>query len=136
MFFLLRTICRNLLSYQGNKFGPKVLQKANDSNSRLFRYNSESKTNSDYIMLLKPDSDTAPSLEFAELFSTHFSRQGFSFKRQGNRMLGTGDKGVIYMIDRADLDVVFMLVVETKKDKPGSILDAQSIYYSLTDIKL
>ncbi len=51
-------------------------------------------------------------------------------------MLGTGDKGVIYMIDRADLDVVFMLVVETKKDKPGSILDAQSIYYSLTDIKL
>ncbi|VAW92626.1 hypothetical protein MNBD_GAMMA23-2450 [hydrothermal vent metagenome] len=135
-FFFIREDLPKYVQFQGQQFGPGVLLKSNDSNSKLFRYNSESTTNSDYIMLLKPDKDTAPSKEFAKLFSTHFSRQGFSFQSQGDRMLGIGKQGVIYMINLPALDVVAMLIVATKADKPESIYEAGRIFSSLREIQL
>ena len=135
-FFFIKEDLPRYIEFQDSQYGPRDLQKGNDSNSKMFRYNSESKTNTNYILLLKPNNDTEPSREFAELFSTHFTRQGFSFTKQGNRMLGIGNKGVIYMINLPDLDIVAMLFVEAKTNKPKSILEAGNIFSSLSEIKL
>ncbi|VAW66929.1 hypothetical protein MNBD_GAMMA10-321 [hydrothermal vent metagenome] len=135
-FFFIKEDLPKFIEFQGNKYGPRDLMRGNDSNSKMFRYSSESKENSDYIILLKPDSDSVPSEYFAELFSGHFAKQGFAFKKQGDLMMGIGSQGVIYMVNLSVSDVVVMLVVEAKAGNPKSILEAESIFSSLSEIQL
>jgi hypothetical protein len=135
-FFFIKPDFPNYIEFQSEQFGPSSFQSANDSQSQMYRYNSESRTNSDYILLLKPNSDTdADMSDFLGLFSDHFATQGFSFQKRGDQMLGLRKDAVIYMTIIPIENLVAMLVVETT-DKPRSISEAKETFNSLSKISM
>ncbi len=134
-FFFIKPDLPQYLEFKNQQYGPSKLQTANDSRSKMYRYNSESNTNSDYILLLKPDADSGDAGDFLTLFSSHFSKQGFVFKTRGEQMLGLRDDGVVYMTTLPSIDLLVILVVETS-NKPRSMSDAQEIFNSLSQISI
>ncbi len=134
-FIFIQSDFPQYIEFQQKQFGPSNFQAANDSRSKMYRYNSVSKTNSDYILLLKPDADSGDSSEFLQLFSNSFTAQGFSFQRRADEMLGLRNDGVIYMTTSATANLLVILVVE-KIDKPNSISDAKETFDSLDKITL
>ncbi len=134
-FFFIKADLPQYIEFQSEQFCPSKFQAANDSRSIMYRYNSESNTNSDYIMLLKPDSDAGEASDFLKLFSDHFATQGFSFKKRGDQLLGVRDDGIVYMTTLPNQNLVIILVVESD-GKPRTISGEHDIFNSLSKMSI
>lgn len=96
----------------GQEYGPRVVEKSNDSNSTLYRYSNKSINNNDYVMILYPDSGTGDLDAWSNLFSRLFTSQGFNFETSGYGKIGSKDKSRIYMVPVYTKDVLAIYMLE------------------------
>jgi len=110
--FVIKDGSPDTVSLNGQTYGPKILEKSNDSNSTLYRYMNKSVDNNDYVLILYPDSDTGGLDSWSDLFSRHFSSQGFSVEKSGYNKIGTKDNSKIYMVPLYTKEVLAIYVLE------------------------
>ncbi|WP_049721258.1 hypothetical protein [Gilvimarinus polysaccharolyticus] len=120
--------------FHGMEYGPKQLDRSNDSNSKIFKYYSQSVSNRDYISILHPDSGTGSLSEWSDMFSTHFERQGFKFSNVGGNKVGVKNTVKIFMMNSHKYNVVFMYVLEDIKTSDH--LDQRNLFRHLDAIVL
>lgn len=110
-FVFLNDTYPNAVYVNGQEFGPKTLERSNDSNSKLFSYGSKSLDNRDQISILFPDEGTGDLSDWSDLFSRHFASQGFTFKRYGINKMALKDRSAIYMVPVYEKNVIAIYIV-------------------------
>lgn len=119
------------VEFQGLKYGPSKLQKSNDSLSKIVRYNSPSVENTDYLLILMPDKDTGGLEGWVKLFSASLIRQGYKFRRDGERKVGLRGNDIFYMLKNSDANLISSFVVEGDRNDPQTISAAGSLFIDL-----
>lgn len=109
-YMYLKDSAPNQVYINGLEYGPKKLDKTNDSLSKVFNYTNTSSTSSDYVSVLYRDSGTGDLLSWSDLVSTHFTSQGFIFESSGANKKGVKGNIVIFIVPFYEKDVLLTYV--------------------------
>jgi hypothetical protein len=96
----------------GQEYGPRQLDRTNDSLSKVYNYPSKTVANHDYVSLLYPDRGTGSLESWLELFATHFTKQGFVFEKIGSNRKGVKSTVAVYMMPLPEEKLLAMYIVE------------------------
>jgi hypothetical protein len=121
-FFFFKDSAPDAVYINGMEYGPKTLDRTNDSGSKIYNYPSKTVANHDYVSLLYPDRGTGALESWVELFSTHFTKQGFVFENIGSYRKGIKNTVAVYMMPLPEKKLMAMYIVEDRS-KSGIPMD-------------
>lgn len=133
-FLFFRNTDPEYLHLNGQDYGPKTLDRTNDSLSEIYTYASKSVENNDYLIVLHPDSGTGSLDAWSDLYSKHFEKQGYTFEKVGSYKKGIKGNVILFMVPIAAEGSLVMYVVEDNA-KPGIPAD-DSAFELLSNIQL
>ena len=109
-YLYLKDPAPNQVYINGIEYGPKTLDKTNDSLSKVFNYLNKSSTSNDYVSILYRDSGTSDLLSWSDSVSRYFTSQGFIFESSGANKKGVKGNFVIFIVPLYEKDVLLTYV--------------------------
>ena len=125
-FFFMKDSAPDAVYINGQEYSSKALDKSNDSNSKIYNYKSKTVENHDYVSILYPDEGTGSLESWSSLFSSHFTSQGFVFRKIGDSRVGTKNKVKVYLVPLYAPNLLAIYVLENT-DKPGIPMGKEAI---------
>jgi len=109
-YFFLKDPAPSQVYINGQEYGPKLLDKTNDSLSKIFNYRNKATNSEDYVAILYRDSGTSDLLSWSETFSNYFTQQGFVFENSGANKKGIKGSTAIFIVPHYEQDVLLMYI--------------------------
>ena len=118
------------IEYRGQTLGPRE-KVANNSTRNFDIYSYRDKTNHHVLLFVMVKDDSATAQQLLEFYVGNFERQGFDFRADDGRYLGTKDDEVIYMTKAMQIDSAVAYVEKAPSRMPTGFRDASDIFSDL-----
>ncbi len=122
------------VEFQGQTLGPR--ERIENNSAKEFEiYSYSDKTRHHVLLFVMATADSPTSQELLDFYLNNFKGQGFSFRNNDGRYLGTKGDEVIYMTRAPKIDSAIAYIRKTTEG-PTSLREASDLFSDLENYSL
>ena len=118
------------IEFQGHTLGPRE-KIENNTNRNFDIYSYRDRTNHHVMLFVMAKDESATAQQLLEFYISNFEAQGFNFRNQDNRFLGTKGDEVIYMTKAPKIDSAIAYIEKGPDSVPSSLSGTSSVFSDL-----